>query len=74
MGQLARNVTINAEIPEAWAAEPGPVVHLGLAYGYKSVWVGASGDSTFINVDKALINMHTLLNTNIASSKQNISK
>ncbi|XP_077301662.1 E3 ubiquitin-protein ligase MYCBP2-like [Arctopsyche grandis] len=71
LGQLARKVD-DGETLEAWAAEPGPVVQLGPTYGYKSVWVGASGDATFINVDKALINTHTLLNSTIASSQKNL--
>lgn len=72
LGQLARKVETD-EASESCGADPGPVIQLGPLFGFKAVWVGASGDSTFINVDKALINTLTLFNSTIASSQKNLS-
>jgi RCR-type E3 ubiquitin transferase len=72
-GQLARTVG-DDDVVEAWGSEPAPVSNLGPGFGFKAIWVGASGDSTFLNVEKALINMQILQQSTVISNKENISK
>jgi E3 ubiquitin-protein ligase MYCBP2 len=57
-----------------WNAKPSPMPNIGVKYGRKATWIGASGDQTFLRIDEALINSHVLATSEIFASKDIIGK
>ncbi|XP_064883646.1 E3 ubiquitin-protein ligase MYCBP2 isoform X5 [Oncorhynchus nerka] len=64
-GQLGRPIL---DMPY-WNAKPSPMPNIGVKYGRKATWIGASGDQTFLRIDEALINSHVLATSEIFASK-----
>uniref|UniRef100_A0A8C8JY02 RCR-type E3 ubiquitin transferase n=1 Tax=Oncorhynchus tshawytscha TaxID=74940 RepID=A0A8C8JY02_ONCTS len=64
-GQLGRPIL---DMPY-WNAKPSPMPNIGVKYGRKAIWIGASGDQTFLRIDEALINSHVLATSEIFASK-----
>ncbi|CDQ99088.1 unnamed protein product [Oncorhynchus mykiss] len=69
-GQLGRPIL---DMPY-WNAKPSPMPNIGVKYGRKATWIGASGDQTFLRIDEALINSHVLATSEIFASKDIIGK
>ncbi|KAJ8027887.1 E3 ubiquitin-protein ligase MYCBP2 [Holothuria leucospilota] len=72
-GQLCRPVFEGTNNAEAMSHTiPAEVAEVGPEKGNKAVWIGASGDRSFIKVDEALISPHMLESATIFASKSAI--
>lgn len=72
-GQLCRPVFEGTNNAEAMSHTiPAEVADVGPEKGNKAVWIGASGDRSFIKVDEALISPDMLESATIFASKSAI--
>ena len=52
-----------------WHAVPSLVPGIGSKHGRRAVWIGASGEQTFLRIDESLINAHTLSRSSIVANQ-----
>ncbi|XP_052283534.1 E3 ubiquitin-protein ligase MYCBP2-like isoform X2 [Dreissena polymorpha] len=55
-----------------WYALPGPVPGVGARFGRRAMWVGASGDQTYMRIDESLINAHILSSSKVFANNTTI--
>lgn len=57
-----------------WNCVPGVVKGIGQSLGRKAIWVGGSGDQTFIRIDESLVTPAMLNKVNVVADKTTIGK
>ncbi|XP_074650729.1 E3 ubiquitin-protein ligase MYCBP2-like [Tubulanus polymorphus] len=74
-GQLGREIPddgLSKDKKKLWFSLPGYVPGIGIKYGRKCTWIGASGDQTYMRIDESLINAHTLTRSSIFANQSSI--